>query len=121
MTRRDDLQIKQGENWPTADSPGTWPVLDASNQPLALVGYTAKAQIRDPYDGTLLHEWTVAAGTMTLSTGQIALTVPAATSAAWTWTFGRWALELTAPNGAVTRLVEGAVLVDPETVFTDPV
>jgi hypothetical protein len=114
MTRRDDLQIRQGEDWPTADSPGTWPVLDASNQPLALVGYSAQAQIRDPYDGTLLHEWTTGTD-MTLSAGQIALEVPAATSTEWAWTFGRWSLELTTPAGTVIRLVEGAVLVDAET------
>jgi hypothetical protein len=118
MTRRYDLSIHQGEDWSV-----TVPVLDIDNQPLALVGYTAKAQIRDPYGDvgdTALYEWTVAAGNMDLSTGQISLEVPAATSAAWTWTFGRWSLELTAPGGAVTRLVEGAVLVDPETVFVDP-
>ena len=118
MTRRYDLSIRQGEDWSV-----TVPVLAADDTPLALLGYTAAAQIRDPYAAAgadPLHEWT-APTDLDLSDGEITLEVSAAPSAAWEWTFGRWALELTTPAGTVVRLVEGAVLVDPETVFTDPV
>lgn len=110
-TRRFDLEINQGATWSC-----TVPVYAEDGiTPLALVGYTAVAQVHEPYDDSaVLHSWTVAGGTMTLSLGQITLDVPAATSAAWTWTFGRWFLKLTAPNGAVTRLLDGAVLVDAE-------
>lgn len=111
MTLRYDLRIPQGTTWQV-----TVPVLTADNTPVDLAGYTARAQVRDGYAGaTALHEWTVAAGNMTLGSGQVTLSVPAATSAAWTWRFARWDLELTNPGGVViTRLVEGSVLVDPE-------
>lgn len=110
MPLRADLRIRQGATWSV-----TVPVLAADNTPANLSGYTAKAQVRDGYTAeTALYEWTVAAGNLTLGSGQIVLSVPAATSAAWTWRLGRWDLELTAPNGDVTPLIEGSVLVDPE-------
>lgn len=111
MPLRADLRIRQGATWSV-----TVPVLAADNTPANLSGYTSKAQVREGYaaSGTPLYEWTVAAGNMTIGVGQIVLSVPAATSAAWTWRLARWDLELTAPNGAVTPLVEGSVIVDPE-------
>jgi hypothetical protein len=55
---------------------------------------------------------------LTLSGTAVTLRIPAATSAAWTFSLGRYDVELTAPDGTVTRLVEGSVVVRPEITRT---
>jgi hypothetical protein len=62
----------------------TVPVLDDAGQPQTLAGWTVRGQI------------------------------PATASAAWTFSLGRYDVELEAPDGTVTRLVEGSVVVRPE-------
>lgn len=107
---RYDLRIRQGATWSV-----TVPVLAADGTAVNPTGYTAKAQVRDGYAAaTALYEWSATAGNLTLGAEGITLSVPPATSAAWTWRLGRWDLELTAPSGTVTPLVEGSVIVDPE-------
>lgn len=99
---RYDLIVDQG-----ADYERTIPVLDQAGQPVTLAGWTAAGQVRDSYAAaTVLH--TLA---LTLSGSSVVLRIPAATSTAWPWRFGRYDLELTAPDGAVTRFLEGAVVV----------
>jgi hypothetical protein len=99
-----DLIVEQG-----ADYQVTFPVLglDAGG---TLAGWTATGQIRAGYtSSTVLH--TLA---LTLTGTNVVLRVPAATSSAWAFSLGRYDVELTAPDGAVTRLVEGSVVVRPE-------
>lgn len=74
-------------------------------------GYTLKAQVRDRVESsTVLHEWT----TFTTSGSDIKLSVSAATSTAWTWTSGRYDVELANPSGQVARIAEGHITVDRE-------
>ena len=40
---------------------------------------------------------------------------PGSASSAWTWLIARYDVELTNPGGIPTRLLQGAVIVDPET------
>jgi hypothetical protein len=109
MTLNYDLRIPQGVTWSVSV-----PVLAADNTPVSnLAGYSAKAQVRDDA-GDVLHEWSVAAGNMTLGSGEVVLEVSPATSAGWAWRFARFDLELTDPFGDVTRLVKGSVFVDAE-------
>lgn len=109
--RRGPLRIPRGGSWSV-----TVPVLELDDTtPANLTGYTAKAQARDFYTGVLLYAWTTAASNLTVGTGTVTLTVPPATSAVWAWSFGRWGLQLTAPSGAVTPLVEDYVFVEPLT------
>ena len=108
---RADLHIPQGKTWSS-----TIPVRNADNTLTDLTGYTAKIQARDFYDpDALLYEWSTTAGNLTLGTGQAVLSVAAATSSAWTWTFGRWDLKLTSPSGTVPPLIAGFVFVEPQT------
>ena len=107
MTLRFDLVINQG-----ADFSVTFPVLDTGDQPQDLAGWSARAQVRDrDTDPEPLHDF---ADELAVTESDIVLTVPAAVSSAWSWTHGRYDLELVSPSGGVTRLVEGAVIMRPE-------
>lgn len=100
-----DLTIEQG-----ADFELTIPVLDAAGAAQTVTGWTARAQVRRRTDDpTPLAELTC-----TCTGAQVVVTVPAATSTGWSWTAGRYQIELEDPAGAVTRLAQGRVVVSPE-------
>jgi hypothetical protein len=110
---RYNLHITQGETFQL-----TVPVLpDDPNNPAGLAGLTARAQVRaDPASTVVLHEWSTAAGNITLTDSAVILTLTAATSSSWLWRRGVYDLELTDPaTGGAVRLVEGWVFVRPET------
>ena len=88
-----------------------------ASTPVNLTGYTARMQIRETVESsTVLYEASTTNGhlAITAATGTVKLTIPAATSAAWTWTKGVYDLELTSPTGVVTRLVKGTITVSRE-------
>lgn len=104
------LRINQGETFQLYI-----PVFDDNNAPLALSGMSATGQIRTHAAApTPLYAWSTVANNLALYTNNVVLTVPAATSTAWTWRTGQYDVELTDTNGIVTRLVEGHVIVHPE-------
>jgi hypothetical protein len=98
---RHHLLIEQGSDYVV-----TIPVSGVSG---TLTDWDAAGQIRESVDGTLLHE-------LSCDVGESAVTIeiPAATSSAWTWTRGVYDVKLTAPGGGASRLIKGAVLVDPQ-------
>lgn len=82
------------------------------NLPVDLTGYTARMQIREKLDSaTVLHELSTTLGNIALNntTKTITLTIPAATTAGFTFTSGVYSLELEASSGVVTQLVSGTV------------
>jgi hypothetical protein len=110
MTLEYPLRINQGETFQVAV-----PVLDEQGNPASVSGMTARGQIRaHPTSLAVLYEWSQAAGNLAFDGNDVVLTVPAATSAAWTWQLARYSLELTASDGDITRLVEGFVILSPE-------
>ena len=110
MTLRYDLRINQGETFQLAI-----PVLDENGDPASLSGMTARGQIRaHATAAAVLHEWTVLNGGIAFDGNNVVLTVPAASSAAWTFRTGTYDVELVAVDGDVIRLIEGHVLVHPE-------
>jgi hypothetical protein len=110
MALRFDLKINQGETYRLSI-----PLLNSTNGPANVTGLTARGQIRETYHSTTkLYEWLPSLGNLETSTGSVALTVPATVSAAWTWQYGRWDLEVVDQANTVTRLVEGYVFVIPE-------
>lgn len=106
---RYDLIVDQG-----SDYDRTIPVLGLPAGD-TLAGWTAAGQIRGGYTSTTVL-YTLA---LTLVGTDVVLHIPAATSAAWTWRLGKYDVELTAPDGTVTRFVEGSVVVRAE--ITRPV
>lgn len=90
-------------------------VVDANGVPINPAGCTVKSQVRPRSDSTtVLHEWSTALGTATVTTGQVTLIVSAATSSAWTWFDGVYDVELTDGAGKVTRIAGGQIQVSPE-------
>jgi len=90
-----------------------------TDAPVNLTGWTAKAQIRPTTDSaTLLHELTSAGGTILLGAdGKVTFKIPGATSLAWTWIAveAKYDVLLTGPAGQLIRMLEGDVLVSPDT------
>ena len=110
MTLRYHLRINQGETFQIAI-----PVLDEDGAPVSLTGMSARGQIRaHPAATTVLHEWTLVNSGLVLDGNDVILSVPAATSAAWTFALGHYDVELVDGSGAVTRLIEGYVIVNPD-------
>lgn len=91
-------------------------VRDADGVPITnFTGYTVKAQVRERVESaTVLHEWSTALGTVTTSGSKLVLAVAGTTSTAWTWTHGRYDVELTNPLGKVARVAEGHITVSRE-------
>jgi hypothetical protein len=80
-------------------------------------GFSVKAHIRDRVESTtVLYEWTSQGATpnVTFDGSDVVLSLPHATSTAWTWTHARFDVELTDPSGRVARIAEGRIVVDRE-------
>jgi hypothetical protein len=104
------LRIKQGETWRY-----TFPVTQLPPDVTSVDGMTARAQVRDDVDDTVLYEWSAANGNITAEDLAVTLTVGAAESSAWTWRRGVYDLELTDPiGGGTVCLASGWVYVYPE-------
>jgi hypothetical protein len=103
------LRIVQGA---TYDQTFTW-YLDSGQTQLAnLTGYTAAAKIANGQGGTVLLDLS-AYLTLGGAAGTIRLVIPAAVTAAIAWNSGvAWDLKVTAPDGTITRLLEGSVTLD---------
>lgn len=107
-----DITIEQGATWRT-----TLTVKDATGTTVDLTGYTARMQIRPSVESTtvLLELNTTGSGiTVTGPAGQIALLITATATTGINWTGAVYDLELTAPSGDVTRLLQGRVTLSPE-------
>lgn len=65
-------------------------------------------------DDTVLFELTSGNGGIVLGNGTIDVRISAQETSAYAWKNGVWDLELIAPDGTVTRLLEGGVSVSPE-------
>lgn len=83
--------------------------------PKNLTGYTARMDVRTAQKAPALVALTSPSGgiVITPATGVITVTITAAQSDAWTVAKALYDLEVVAPDGTVTRLLKGAVTVDP--------
>lgn len=90
---------------------------DSEDVPVDITDYIARMQVRQSVSSpTVLLEASTINGRLTINgpTGETTLTLSAETTAAITWTRGKYDLELESPDGTVTRLLEGAVQVKRE-------
>lgn len=93
----------------------TWK--DENATPIDLTGYTARMHIRSSVDDdTIIASLTTENGGITLGgeDGTITLTMSAATTTAITADSGLYDLELVNGGSAVTRLLEGNVIISKE-------
>jgi hypothetical protein len=104
--------IEQGTTWRCR-----WPVINpTTGAALNISAWSARAQVRK-WAGAdeVLHEWSTTAGNLTVGAdGYLTITVTPAESTAWTWSEGRYDIELTDPTGEVVRIAAGPVMVSPE-------
>ena len=91
------------------------------NTPVDLSLCTARMKIKDAIDGTLLASTESAdapLNTITISLDNvyktITITIPAATTAGFSWLTGVYDIEIQAPSGVVTALLAGTISVTPE-------
>lgn len=106
-----DLRVKKG-----TDGGYRWLVRNkTTHAPLDFTGWTVKAQIRELYRSSILHEWSTELGTAFADAeGQVTLTFSAAITTTWAWRFGLYDVELYSPTNRVTRLDSGRIEAVPE-------
>ena len=82
------------------------------NAPIDLTGYTARMQLREKIDSeTVIHELTTENSGISLNTSlyTINLTIPAATTAGFTFSQAVYSLELVSAGGVVTPFCNGTI------------
>ena len=85
--------------------------------PIDLTGFTARLQMRSTVkSSTVLHEATTSNGgiAITPASGVVDLRISATDTAGFAFTRAVYDLEIEAPDGTVTRIVKGSIVVDPE-------
>ena len=104
------LTIPQGTSWEVR-----WPVQNSDGSPADLSSWTPRAQARNNLtDMTLLYEWTIAAGNISVLDSSIAMAVEPAVSSTWTWRSAIFDVELVHIDGRVIRIGRGEIIIDPE-------
>lgn len=90
-------------------------------QPVDLTGYSARMEIKDKYDGLLLHRLDSDTDTLVIDApnGSISFEIPAETTEEWVWRNAVYDLELVDSSGRVTRLIQGTISLTPEVTTGD--
>lgn len=100
-----DWEIIKGESFTI-----TVPVLDATNAPVTVDGWTAKAQVRRSEDEVVLHEWSTAQSNITVSGTSVQLAVIATATAAWTWTTALVSVVVYEPSTLKPHIIASGVI-----------
>lgn len=90
---------------------------DQAGTPIALTSYTARMQVRSSVASPdVMLELTTANNRLVIdeAAGIVAINLLATDTADITWRKGVYDLELEAPDGTVTRLVEGVITISRE-------
>jgi hypothetical protein len=106
-----DIFIEQGATFTKLI---TWK--DSVGNPTNLTGFTARLQIRESLKAatTIISLTNTAGITLGGTLGTINILISATSTSAITASKGVYDLELQAPDGTVTRLLEGKVTIKPE-------
>lgn len=109
--RSDNLTVPQGTDFKIQ-----WPIRDGNLQPIpAIETWSARAQARADIDSPdVLAAWSTDDATIELVDSTLTLIITAAKSSSWTWQAAMYDIELISPAGAITRLTQGQMTVDPE-------
>lgn len=105
-----DMVINQGETWSIS-----FPVMDGAGAPLAVAGWTARAQIRlHKQSTTPVFEWNTTIGNAVCAATSLQLFLTPTDTANWLFDKALYDIELTDPQGGVTRIAEGKILLNAE-------
>lgn len=90
-----------------------------TNLAINLTGYSARMQIREKVESTSTIYSASTTGVspaivITAGSGLVVLTIPAATTAGFTFKKAVFDLEIESSSGIVTRLVKGTIILDKE-------
>jgi hypothetical protein len=101
-----ELTIEQGANFSTVIN-----LKDSTNATLNLSGYSVASQMRKSYYSTTATEFSISITELT--TGEITMTMPSATTA--NLTPGRYVYDvlITSSTGVKTRIIEGIITIMP--------
>ena len=109
--RWDELVIEQGATFAVVVKP-----FDRNNNPISLVGCTAKMQIRPTPDQVNTAIVTLSTSDSTIqingAAGTITLTLSPTQTAAFTFASGFYDLEVTSSNGFIQRILQGLIRVN---------
>jgi hypothetical protein len=110
------IKIPQG-----TDGGCRWLVKDANDLPVDFTDWEIHSQVRnDVADDLVLHEWSSADGSATGGDdGYITIHWGHAETSLWDWTSAVYDLEITSPEGKVTRLDSGRVSVSRQVTRDD--
>jgi hypothetical protein len=90
------------------------PVLDATEAPATVTGWTVKAQVRRSEDDPVLHEWSAAQSNVSVGTITVTLNVLGAATSLWDWTSAAISIEVYEPGGKPHVIASGTIRALPE-------
>lgn len=77
-------------------------VLDKTDAPVTVTGWTVKAQVRRSENEPVLHEWSTANGNVAVNTTSVTLKVIGSATSLWEWTDAQISIEVYEPGPANT-------------------
>lgn len=110
MAETYNFEIDQGS---TFTLPLTWN--DAEGDPINLTGFAARMEVRSPNLVDVFDEFTDGSGiTLGGATGTIDVLFESSDTSDYTWRNGVYDIKMTDPASVVTRIMQGAITVDPD-------
>jgi hypothetical protein len=100
-----DWEIIKGESFTI-----TVPVLDSSNAPVTVDGWSAKAQVRRSEDDAVLFEWSATASNITVSGTSVLLSVVGSATALWAWSAALVSVVVYEPSTAKPHVIASGTL-----------
>lgn len=90
------------------------PVLDATEAPVTVTGWTVKAQVRRSEDDPVLHEWSAAQSNATVGTTSVTLKVVGAATSLWPFQTAAISIEVYELDGTPHVIATGTIRALPE-------
>lgn len=84
-------------------------VLDRTDAPVIVDGWTAKAQVRRSPVEDVLYEWSAAQNNLEIGGDEVRLIVDGADTALWAWSVARISVEVTDPDGRAHTIAYGTI------------
>lgn len=102
-------------NWRVRQAARERLIIPILGEDVDITGYTVDAKIKTEQGGAVLYTWPLA--DIDIAPNELALVIPAAVSAAWTWHVGWYRVKLTDPDSpvddpSVSRVLQGAIFID---------
>ena len=104
-----DFTVRQG-----TDGAVYWPLFNTNGTPLDMTGWTGVSQVRLFNSNKLVHTFSTANNTMTLTNNRVTLLWDKVTTTGWKWKDALFDVELTNPLNKTVRPLQGVISVSRE-------